>query len=215
MRFLKPACAFLIAALFCVPQPKASPLSLYGETYPFTYSQLFVRNNTFAPNTNIGVGIDAGSNFSIGLEGGFYYNSGSKDTAESSPEVQTIYLGIAPLVQIVSGEKASLGLYLKGGVNIITASASDFGISGEHYETYSLLAPMFGVGFQPSLNLSPNLSLYSSFGVKVVSMPDGKTIDRASPVYNPTAGVYPLKTVKDGTLSVSTEGLALGLRYHF
>jgi len=85
----------------------------------------------------------------------------------------------------------------------------------ENFVEYNVTIPALSIGLEPSYSFGHNFSIFSRFGMSIVFIPDSKRIDYASPEYAPDSDNYPLVKRNDSRKEIKTDGVAIGLRYHF
>jgi len=198
-------------------------IAIQSEVLPLTltdFATIFNSSNLI-PEPSYMIGLRFYTSDKIGvdvLSGLIFSSSVTTDTASDTrpnPGVSCLSTQVGVAYTALQGEKASLAILGRLGVTFNEVSEVDYSESDPKYATYNILIPSLFIGFEPSIEVSKNIHIFSNLGVKTVFLPNSKYIDMNDPSYNNGTDSFPLKNRKDAATRIVTNGILLGFRYFF
>jgi len=158
---------------------------------------------------------------SLGLElnAGAVYNSGNEAGGVQTVGFYNLFTGLGVIYNVLVFEKSALGILLQYNSNLqqwndVAHNPFSTGPAVKAVK-YNVYIPSIFFGLEPSFTFDNHFTVFGSFGVAGVYIPSGKVIDTDALDYNYDAGILPLETLDNARFTITTDGIAAGLRYFF
>ena len=208
-----------ILTISTISQSKETNIySIHAEINSLSMNDLILDSDLMPITPPLKIGFKINASDKVGLEffSGFFYNSGNEEDEISNTSFRhgkrIFSMELAMFYKTYKDESSALSIYSGYGLNIQKWNSGVYTSSSDDSDEYNVFIHSFFIGVEPEYMFFYNFSIFSRFALSLNLIPNSKYLE-----FDGSTNSYTKRLLErnNSKTVITTNGISLGIRYHF